>query len=202
MWVERLIFFHHVRHPAEMAEAETNAFLTRLAVEEKVSASTRNQALSALLSLYSHVPGREIGQLREVIRARKLMPLPVALTREEVKAVLCHPTGHKSLIASLMNAAGLRLHVQDTDFSCNVLLVCDGRGAEVQITMLPDSLSIPLQEHLRKVKRAHERDLADAWGRVPLPNALDRKRANAPREWRRQLLFPPGAAAEERQDRR
>ena len=95
LWVKRVIFFHHVRHPAEMAEPEINAFLTYLAVKEKVSASTQNQALSALLFLYRHVFGREIGELGEVIRARKTKRLPVVMTREEAKAVLSHLRGDK-----------------------------------------------------------------------------------------------------------
>jgi site-specific recombinase XerD len=102
-------FFHHVRHPAEMAEPEINRFLTHLAVREHVSASTQNQALCALLFLYRHVLRREIGDLGEVIRARKPKHLPAVMTREEVKAVLAHLVGDKWLMASLMYGAGLRL---------------------------------------------------------------------------------------------
>jgi site-specific recombinase XerD len=108
-WVKRFIYFQNVRHPAEMAEPEINAFLTHLAVKEKVSASTQNQALSALLFLYRHVIGREVGDLSEVIRARKPKRLPVVMTREEVKAVLANLSGDKWLMASLMYGAGLRL---------------------------------------------------------------------------------------------
>ncbi len=180
-WVKRFIFFHHVRHPAEMAEPEINAFLTHLAVKEKVSASTQNQALSALLFLYRHVIGREVGDLGEVIRARKPTRLPVVMTREEVKAVLANLTGDKRLMASLMYGAGLRLmeclrlRVQDIDFSRHEILVRDGKGAKDRITMLPESLKIPLQEHLKKVKAIHEREVAEGWGRVQMPTALDRK---------------------------
>ncbi len=102
LWVKRFIFFHHVRHPVEMAEPEINAFLTHLALKERVSASTQNQALSALLFLYRHVLGKEIGDLGEVIRARRPRRLPVVLTREEVKAVLGNLGGDKWLMASLM----------------------------------------------------------------------------------------------------
>lgn len=164
-----------------MAEPEINAFLTYLAVNEKVSASTQNQALSALLFLYRHVLGREVGDLGEVIRARKPKRLPVVMTREEVKAVLANLSGDKWLMASLMYGSGLRLmeclrlRVQDLDFSRNEILVRDGKGAKDRITMLPASLKAPLQEHLRTVKAIHERDLADGWGRVLLPDALDRK---------------------------
>ncbi len=189
-WVKRYIFFHNVRHPAEMAEPEINAFLTHLAVKEKVSASTQNQALSALLFLYRHVLGREVGDQGEVIRARKPKRLPVAMTRDEVKAVLANLTGDKWLMASLMYGAALRLmeclwlRVQDIDFSRNEILVRDGKGAKDRITMLPASLKAPLHEHLKHVKAVHDRDLADGWGRVLLPDALARKYPNAPKEWR------------------
>jgi len=189
-WVKRYVHFHNLRHPAEMGESEINEFLTHLAVKEKVSASTQNQALSALLFLYRHVLGREVGDLGEVIRARKPMRLPVVMTREEVKAVLANLSGDKWLMASLMYGAGLRLmeclrlRVQDVDFSRNEILVRDGKGAKDRITMLPESLKAPLQEHLKTVKGIHERDLADGWGRVLLPDALDRKYPNAPKEWR------------------
>jgi integron integrase len=195
-WIKRYIFFHNVRHPAEMAETEINAYLTHLAVKAKVSASTQNQALSALLFLYRHVLDREVGDLGEVIRARKPKRLPVVMTREEVKAVLANLSGDKWLMASLMYGAGLRLmeclrlRVQDIDFSRNEILVRDGKGAKDRITMLPESLKRPLQDHLKKVKTVHDRDLTDGWGRVLLPDALDRKYPNAPREWRWQWLFP------------
>jgi len=109
LWVRRFIRFHGVRHPADMAEPEINAFLTHLAVNEQVSASTQNQALSALLFLYRHVLGREIGELGDLIRARKQRHLPVVLTRHEVKAVLAELDGDTWLMASLMYGAGLRL---------------------------------------------------------------------------------------------
>ena len=195
-WVKRFIYFHNVRHPKDMAEPEVNAFLTHRAVKEKVSASTQNQALSALLFLDRHVLGREIGDLGEVIRARKPKRLPVVMTRDEVKAVLANLSGDKWLMASLMYGAGLRLmeclrmRVQDIDFSRNEILVRDGKGAKDRIAMLPESLKAPLQEHFKSVKAIHERDLADGWGRVLLPDALDRKYPKAPREWRWQWVFP------------
>jgi integron integrase len=134
--------------------------------------------------------------LGEVIRARRPTRLPVVMTREEVKAVLANLTGDKRLAASLMYGAGLRLmeclrlRVQDIDFSRNEILVRDGKGAKDRITMLPESLKASLQEHLKKVKATHERDLAGGWGRVPTPDALDRKYPGAAREWRWQWVFP------------
>ena len=196
MWVRRFIFFHEVRHPAEMAEPEINAFLTHLAVEKRVSASTQNQALSALRFLYRHVLDREVGDLGEVIRARKPKRLPVVMSREEVKAVLANLTGEKRLMAALLYGAGLRLReclrlrVQDIDFSSHEITVRDGKGGKDRITILPESLKKPLQEHLRRVESIHEKDLADGWGRVRLPEAFDRKYPNAPTEWRWQWAFP------------
>lgn len=195
-WDKRFIYFHNICHPAEMAEPEINAFLTHLAVKERVSASTQNQALSAWLFFYRHVIGREVGDLGEVIRARKSKRLPVIMTREEVKAVLSNLTGDKWLMASLMYGAGLRLmeclrlRVQDIDFARNEILVRNGKGAKDRITMLPESLKAPLQEQLKKTRAIHEKDLADGWGRVQRPSALDRKYPNAPRHWRWQWVFP------------
>jgi integron integrase len=195
-WIRRYLFFHPLRHPQEMGEGEINAFLTHLAVQEKVSASTQNQALSALLFLYRQVIGREVGELGEVIRARKPKRLPVVMTREEVKAVLANLSGDKWLMASLLYGAGLRLmeclrlRVQDIDFSRNEILVRDGKGGKDRVTLLPESLKAPLQEHLKRVQAVQERDLADGWGRVPLPDALDRKYPHAAKEWRWQWVFP------------
>ncbi len=127
-----------------------------------------------------------MGDLGEVIRARKPKRLPVVMTREEVKAVLTNLTGDKWLMASLMYGAGLRLmeclrlRVQDIDFSRKEILVRDGKGAKDRITMLPESLKAPLQQHLKTVKAIHERNLVDGWGRVLLPDALNRKYPNAP----------------------
>jgi integron integrase len=195
-WVKRFIHFHNVRHPGEMAETEINAFLTHLAVKEKVSASTQNQALSGLLFLYRHVIGRELGDLGDVIRARKPKRLPVVMTREEVKAVLANMEGDKWLMASLMYGSGLRLmeclrlRVQDIDFPRNEIDVRDGKGSKDRITMLPESLKAPLKDHLNQVRVIHRKDLDDGLGRVPMPSALDRKYRNASTDWRWQWVFP------------
>jgi integron integrase len=179
-----------------MGEPEINAYLTHLAVKEKVSASTQNQALSALLFLYRHVLDREIGDLGEVIRARKPRHIPAVMTREEAKAVLSHLKGDKWLMASLMYGAGmrlmecLRLRVQDVDFARNEILIRDGKGAKDRITMLPESVKAKLQENLMEVKKIHDRDLPDGWGRVEMPYALDRKYPNAAGDWRWQWVFP------------
>jgi integron integrase len=195
-WVERYIRFHKMRHPAEMTEPELNAFLTHLAVDEKVSASTQNQALSALLFLYRYVIGYEIGDLGQVIRARQPKRLPVVMTRDEVRAVLAEMTGDTWLMASLMYGAGLRLmeclrlRVQDIDFGQGEITVRDGKGGKDRVTVLPESLVQPLRQHLLDVRAIHRRDLSEGWGRVLLPSALDRKYPNAPAEWAWQWVFP------------
>ncbi len=195
-WIKKFIFFHDKRHPAEMAETEINAFLTYLAVEQNVSASTQNQALSALLFLYRHVIGRDLGDLGKVIRARKPKRLPVVLTREEVKAIIGQLKNENQLMASLMYGSGMRLmecltlRIQDIDFTKNEITIRGGKGDKDRVTMLPESLKINLQEHLKNVKEIHKKDIQDGWGRVQLPEALDRKYPNAPTEWRWQWVFP------------
>ena len=190
------IRFHGMRHPSEMAEEEVNAFLSHLAIYEKVSASTQNQALCALLFLYRYVIGRRIGELGEVVRARKPRRLPVVMTRDEMAAVLSRLSGYKWLMASLMYGAGLRLmeclrlRVQDVDFSGNQILVRDGKGSKDRIVMLPQTLKKPLIAHLLKVREVHKRDRADGYGRVAMPYALDRKYPNASNDWRLQFVFP------------
>jgi integron integrase len=194
--VKRFVLFHEVSHPSEMAEPEINAFLTHLAVKESVSASTQNQALSALLFLYRHVIGREVGDLGDLIRARRPLRVPVVMTRDEVKAVLAPMSGDRWLMASLMYGAGLRLteclclRVQDIDFGRNEITIRAGKGNKDRRTTLPESLEQPLEQHLRAVKRVHEKDLADGWGRVLMPDALDRKHPNGPTDWRWQWVFP------------
>jgi integron integrase len=196
--VKRFIFFQHVRHPAEMAEPEINTFLTHLAVREKVSASTQNQALSALLFLYRHVLGRQLGDLGHVVRARRPKRLPVVLTRPEGKAVLGNLTGDKWLMASLMYGAGLRLleclrlRVQAVDLAAGQITVRDGKGFQDRRTMLPEALKGPLQEHLVRVRQIHQRDLAEGSGRVAMPYALARKYPNAASAWGWQWVFPQG----------
>lgn len=196
MWVERFIRFHGLRHPADMAEPEINAFITYLAVERKVSASTQTQALSALLFLYRRVFGCDVGDLGDVVRARKSRRVPVVMTREEVRDVLQQLDGDNWMMASLMYGTGLRLmeclrlRVGHIDFARHEIIVREGKGDKDRHTMLPQSLKEPLKEHLRRVRTIHERDLAEGWGRVPLPNALDRKYPCAPREWSWQWVFP------------
>lgn len=195
-WVKRYVYFHNVRNPREMAEPEINAFLTHLAIKEKVSASTQNQALAALLFLYRHVIMKELGDFGDVIRARKSQNLPIVMTKEEVRLVLGFLEGENQLIASLLYGSGLRvteclrLRVQDVDFARNEITVRRGKGAKDRVTMLPVGLRSSLEDHLRKVKAVHERDITAGLGSVTLPDALAKKYPNASKEWRRQYLFP------------
>jgi len=196
LWARRYIRFHGMRHPADMGEREINEFLTSLAVEQHVSSSTQTQALSALLFLYRHVLGCEVGDLGGVIRARKPQRIPVVMTRGEVQDVLAELEGDRWLMAALMYGAGLRLseclqlRVQDIDFTRGEITVRNGKGAKDRVTMLPDSLRGALNDQLRRARVVHRADLAEGWGRVVLPDALDRKYPGAAAEWGWQWVFP------------
>jgi integron integrase len=195
-WVRRFVRYHRMRHPGTMGQAEINAFLSHLALSRKVSASTQNQALSAILFLYKGVLKREIGNLDDVIRARRSKHLPIVMTRDEVADVLGRLEGQVWLICSLLYGAGLRLteclelRVQDIDFSANQIVVRSGKGFKDRVTVLPQSVKRALFDHLKEVRAIHERDLADGYGRIPLPHALAKKYSGADRQWRWQYVFP------------
>jgi integron integrase len=194
-WIKRYIHFHNVRHPADMGAPEVQAFLTHLAVEGNVAASTQNQALSALLFLYNVVLHQDLGPI-DAMRAKKPKRLPSVLTKEEVHRVLGHMSGTHLLMAKLLYGSGLRLmeclrlRVKDLDFAQCQILVRDGKGEKDRVTILPESVVVPLQDHLRIVKRTHEEDLAKGYGAAYLPYALERKDPNAEREWIWQYVFP------------
>jgi integron integrase len=195
-WIRRYIRFHGTRHPREMGAAEVESFLTHLAVEGKVAASTQNQAKSALLFLYKEVLESELPWLDNVEQAKAPKRLPVVLTRAEVQALLTRLDGTHWLMASLLYGAGLRLmeclrlRVKDVDFSRKEILVRDGKGFKDRVTMLPVALVEPLRAHLERVRELHRQDLADGFGAVYLPYALERKYPNAAREWIWQYIFP------------
>jgi integron integrase len=195
-WIRRYILFHGKRHPAEMGAPEVTRFLSSLAVQGKVAASTQNQALSALLFLYRHVLHQDLPWLDDVVRARRPARLPVVLTRDEVRAVVAELHGTPRLMAALLYGSGLRLleccrlRVQDIDFGMNQIVVRDGKGAKDRVTMLPVVAKPVLTQHLRLVKRQHEADLARGAGWVELPSALARKYPSAGREWPWQWVFP------------
>jgi integron integrase len=195
-WIQLYIKNHGEHHPGEPVEHKINTFLTKLAIKENITASTQNQALAALLFMYRRVLGLDPGQLGEVVRAKKPSHLPVVMTRAEVKTVLSLMTGDTKLMAAIMYGGGLRLNecvtmrVQDLDFESRSISVKCGKGAKDRVTMLPGTLVVPLKEHLQLVKALHEKDLAEGWGRVMLPNSIARKYINAATDWRWQWLFP------------
>ncbi|MCC2867321.1 MAG: integron integrase [Candidatus Accumulibacter phosphatis] len=194
-WVRRFILFHGKRHPREMGANEVEAFLTHLAVAGRVSASTQNQAKSALLFLYKEVLETELPWLDEVELAKATKRLPVVLTPAEVQRLLAPIEGTVGLILRLLYGTGmrimecLRLRVKDVDFARGEILVREGKVFKDRVTMLPEKLLAPLSEHLARVKALHEADLADGWGEVYLPWALERKYPNAAREWAWQYVF-------------
>jgi len=195
-WIRRYILHFGKRHPREMGAAEVEQFLSHLAVVGQVSASTQNQARSALLFLYKEVLGIELPWLDNVELAKTGKHLPVVLTREEVQAILSRLTGTHWLVGSLLYGTGmrimecLRLRVQDVDMARREILIRNAKGHKDRVTMLPSSLVIPLQTHLAKAKALHNQDLAQGFGAVYLPFALERKYPNAAKEWLWQYVFP------------
>ncbi len=195
-WLRRFLSFQGGRDPALSPERDINAFLSHLAVDERVSASTQNQALAALLFLYRSVLGRPVGELGGVIRAKKPLRLPVVMSREEVRRVLAQLQGDKWLAAKLMYGTGLRLteclelRVQDLDFDQSQIIVRNGKGAKDRSTLLPESLKEPLKDQLARVKTIQEKDQAEGWGRVSMPDALALKYPKGATEWSWQYLFP------------
>jgi integron integrase len=195
-WVRQFIRFHKLRHPADMGAAEVEQFLSYLAVQRTVSASTQNQALAALLFLYKQVLRIELPWLDGVVRAKQPERLPLVLSREETQQLLAQFSGELGLITGLLYGSGMRLmeavrlRVKDVDFQRREVLVRDGKGMKDRVTLLPDSLRDGLQAHLAWVKAQHGRDLAEGFGEVYLPFALARKYPAAPREWGWQYVFP------------
>jgi integron integrase len=194
-WARRYILFHDKRHPKDMGAPEIEAFLTHLALERNVAASTQNQALSAILFLYREVLGIEMKSV-DAVRARKPKRLPTVLTRSEAMRVINAMTGTPQLMAKLLYGSGLRLlecvrlRVKDVDFEQHTITVRDGKGEKDRVTMLPDSAVTPLREHLARVEQLHRQDLAAGNGAVHLPYALENKYPNANREWCWQYVFP------------
>ena len=195
-WVRRYVLFHGKRHPSELGPAEITGFLTALAVEARVSASTQNQALAALLFLYREVLACDPGWLEGIVRARRPKRLPVVLTRSEVERLLGGLRGVHWIMGMLLYGAGLRLieclrlRVQDVDFVRHEIFVRDGKGHKDRVTMLPQAAAGPLVRHLDRRRALFDADCAAGAGSVALPDALARKYAAAPREWAWQWIFP------------
>ncbi|MDO8437073.1 MAG: integron integrase [Nitrosomonadaceae bacterium] len=195
-WIKRYILFHHKTHPAQMSAPEVEAFLSHLAVAGKVAASTQNQAKSALLFLYREVLALELPWLDNVTQAKTPQRLPVVLTVSEVKSLLNRLDGTLWLMASLLYGGGLRLmecvrlRVKDVDFEMRQVTVREGKGFKDRVTMLPGSSIAPLQAHLVRVRALHDEDVAEGYGEVYLPYALEKKYPNAAKEWGWQYVFP------------
>lgn len=195
-WVKRFIFYHNKRHPKDMGAPEVQQFLTYLAVERRVSASTQNQALCALVFLYREILDIELGMFDNWQRAKRPALVPVVLTREEVKALMAHVSGAHWIMAQLMYGAGLRLmecvrlRVKDIDFGYKEITVRQGKGHKDRRTMLPEVLAEPLRLQVEKVGQLHALDVAAGFGEVYLPYALERKYPKAAQELGWQYVFP------------
>jgi len=200
-WIRRYIYYHHVRHPDDMGAVEVVEFLSHLAVERQVTASTQKQALSALLFLYREVLGRELEGLANAVRARAPRRLPVVMTREEVRAVLSHLSGEHALIVGLLYGSGLRLleclklRVKDLDTARRQLTVREGKGDRDRATLLPDSLHEPITQQLAHARELFERDRRDGEPGVALPHALERKYPGAGVTWGWHWVFPAAQLA-------
>lgn len=194
--IRQFIVFHGKRHPATLGVEEIRAYLSHLAVEGNVAASTQNVALAALLFLYRDVLRTDLPYIDGVERAKRPSRVPTVFTRGEVKALLAHLDGTHHLMASLLYGSGLRLmecvrlRVKDIDFDMGQITVRDGKGQKDRITMLPQTLGEPLQRQLVKGRALHEKDLADGCGEVYLPFALERKYPHASKGWAWQYVFP------------
>ena len=195
-WARRYILYHDKVNPAQLGALHVQAFLSHLAVERRVSASTQNQAKAALLFLYRRVLLIELPWLDEVVSAKASQRLPVVLTPREVRDLLLYTAGTMSLVCSLLYGTGmrllecLRLRVKDIEFARREILIRAGKGNKDRVTMLPENLMLPLQNQLARVKILHERDLEAEFGDVMLPNALDVKYKNAAKTWGWQWVFP------------
>jgi integron integrase len=195
-WVRRYIAFHGRRHPRELGATEVTEFLSHLAVERNVSAATQNQAKSALLFLYKQVLKSELPWLNELVTAKVSRRLPVVLTPTEVRALLLELNGTLWLVASLLYGTGmrllegLRLRVKDVEFARREIIVRQGKGDKDRVTVLPENLIEPLGRQLKHAQELHERDLADGFGEVWLPDALALKYPSSARSWGWQWVFP------------
>ena len=195
-WIKRFLLFRNRIHPRHLCESDVNAFLTDLAIQGDVAASTQNQALAAVLFLYERVLEQPLDRIEGVVRARKPKRLPVVLTKDEVAQVIGLLTGVPRRVVSLQYAGGLRvlealrLRVKDLDFERAELTIREGKGDKDRRTLFPEFLHAPMRSHLEGIQAQHQHDLEQGLGRVPLPTALARKFLHAEREWIWQWVFP------------
>jgi integron integrase len=202
-WIRRYILFHNKRHPQEMGVPEIESFLTHLAIEGNVTASTQNQALNAIVFLYRHVLQQELDDRINAIRARRSQHLPVVLSPVETFAIIQQTTGVHRIMLQLLYGSGLRLRecmelrVKDIDFDQSQLIIRSGKGGKDRVTLLPQVVIEPLQIHLQQVRQIHQQDLAIGYGATILPFAFDRKDSNAPRQWIWQYVFPSSTRSQD-----
>lgn len=195
-WIKRYILFHGKRHPKDMGETEIRAFIAHLANERKVAVSTSNQALSAILFLYRTVLQKDIQLPPDLSNASRPKKLPTVLTHLEAMRVISNMRGTPRTMAKIMYGSGLRvmeclrLRVKDLDFENRQIIVRGGKGNNDRLTILPESLIPELKQILQDVKALHQKDLAEGYGKTPLPNALDVKYSTASKEWIWQYIFP------------
>jgi len=195
-WIKSFILFHSKRHPREMGEVEVNEFLSHLANDRHVAASTQNQALNAVVFLYRHVLEMDLGDFGKFTRAKRPPRVPTVMTHGEAMALIECLDGVYKLQAMILYGGGLRpmevhrLRVKDVDFDANRITVREGKGGKERVTILPASIKPALQSHLARVKRIHDRDLSNGLGDVVMPNALYRKYPAAAKEWGWQYVFP------------
>jgi integron integrase len=196
-WVREYILFHNKRHPREMGVTEINQFITHLVVERKASASTQNQAISAILFLYRNLLNIQLDETSlDFIRPKKGKRVPTVLSKDEARSIITNLTGPYKIMAQIMYGSGLRLmeclrlRVKDIDFDNHRILVYDGKGGDDRVTMLPDSIVPSLREHLARMKSIHQKDLAAGHGSVHMPYGLDKKFPAAHKQWIWQYIFP------------
>ena len=195
-WIRQYILFHGKRHPASLREPAVNEFLTSLAVERNVAASTQNQALAALLFLYDAVLHTPLDRLNDVIRARKPKRLPAVLTQEEVALLLTALAGEPATIATLLYGAGLRLNealhlrVKDIDIDRRQIVIREAKGNKDRISVLPECLVPTLSRSLDRWRAEHALAVTRGAGRVRLPTALERKYPTLETDWAWQWVFP------------
>ncbi len=203
-WIKQYIFYHNKRHPKEMGEVEVNKFLSHLATEKNVSASTQNQALSAILFLYKNVLQKELGDFGNVIRAKRSRKIPVVFTKDEVRKIMGNLERKHRLMAHLLYGSGLRLteclglRVKDIDFDNKQIIVRDGKGEKDRVTLLSEKIVPHLKKHLAKVRQIHTEDPKKGIGTTNLPYALERKYPNIAKEWHWCYVFPTTKLAQDK----
>jgi len=195
-WIKRYIIFHNKRHPKDMGETEIRAFISHLATERKVAASTQNQATSAILFLYRIVLQRDITLPPDLSNVSRPKRLPTVLTHVEAMLIINQMRGVTRLMTKILYGSGLRLteclslRVKDIDFENHQIVVRGGKGDNDRLTILPDSVAAEIKHILMDVKALHEKDLREGYGETALPNALGVKYPNAGKEWGWQYIFP------------